>query len=338
MISFQKVFRYSRWLLVGFWVCWLSFSPVLAQADSPFYWDFINVDITLQPNGDLLVTETQKYQFTANHTNERYRYIPSDRVDKITDIKVYENDTRLPIETGIQDNQYWIRWRHDLTPPESHTFVLKYRVIGGVQTKVDISQIYWRALFSERDATIRQGRVTIHLPEALSGKVISFKGEGTSSMKRQITGNKFEFVVDNPLPPQQFLDVKVRFPAEILNLEKPQWQRANNTANLVGIGSIFGGVAGCLLIAVARRRCPSCGKLTLNRLSRVRRSATRRRSGRREIRHFCDRCDYRQTYIQTIPPLSTNTGLSSNIYGGSCGSSGAGGSGGGGAGGGGGGG
>ena len=61
-----------------------------AQESSPFYWEFINVDINVQDNGDMIVTETQKYVFTAAHTNERYRWIPMDKVDTIDSVEVLE--------------------------------------------------------------------------------------------------------------------------------------------------------------------------------------------------------------------------------------------------------
>ncbi|MCU0547210.1 MAG: hypothetical protein MUE44_34475 [Oscillatoriaceae cyanobacterium Prado104] len=42
-----------------------------AAQQLPFYWDNINVAIEVQTNGDMLVTETQKYVFTADYNNER---------------------------------------------------------------------------------------------------------------------------------------------------------------------------------------------------------------------------------------------------------------------------
>ncbi|MCI5131835.1 MAG: hypothetical protein D3904_09985, partial [Candidatus Electrothrix sp. EH2] len=72
-----------------------------ASAKSPpFYWDFINVLIDVQENGDMLVTETQKYVFTGPHSNERYRYIPLDKVDGIDQIEVYEGEEKLPFSTN----------------------------------------------------------------------------------------------------------------------------------------------------------------------------------------------------------------------------------------------
>ena len=37
-----------------------------AQEPAPFYWEFINVDIDVQENGDMLIMETQKYVFTSS--------------------------------------------------------------------------------------------------------------------------------------------------------------------------------------------------------------------------------------------------------------------------------
>ena len=81
----------------------------IAQKNSPFYWEFINVELDVQKNGDMLVTESQKYVFTKSHTNERYRYIPLDKVDQITDVKVLENDKEIHSKTGVKNNQIWIK-------------------------------------------------------------------------------------------------------------------------------------------------------------------------------------------------------------------------------------
>ncbi len=50
-------------------------SAVPTKAEVPFYWDAIKVEIDVQQNSDMWITETQKYVFTGNYTNERYRYI-----------------------------------------------------------------------------------------------------------------------------------------------------------------------------------------------------------------------------------------------------------------------
>ena len=57
-------------------VVFLDSQSIGAEEQTPFYWKYINVDIDVQENGDMLITETQKYVFTGPHTNERYRWIP----------------------------------------------------------------------------------------------------------------------------------------------------------------------------------------------------------------------------------------------------------------------
>ena len=94
-----------------------------AQEPSALYWGFINVEINVQDDGDMIVTETQKYVFTAPHTNERYRWIPLDKVDAIDSVEVLEEGQVLAATTGVERNQFWIRWQHELNPPESHTFL-----------------------------------------------------------------------------------------------------------------------------------------------------------------------------------------------------------------------
>jgi len=103
----------------------MSTQIVSAQEPSPFYWDFIHVEIDVQENGDMLITETQKYVFTASYSNKRYRWLPL--VDRIENVAVFEGDRKLSVTTGIKKNQQWIRWQHRLNPPESHTFVIKFR-------------------------------------------------------------------------------------------------------------------------------------------------------------------------------------------------------------------
>ncbi|XZN90496.1 MAG: DUF2207 domain-containing protein [Microcoleus sp.] len=119
----------------------------------------VNKRLVVQTNGDMLVTETQKYVFTAAYNNERYRYIPLDKVDEIKDVTVAENNQIIPSSTGIENNQLWIRWQHELKPPESHTFVIKYPVVGGLQLDGGNTLVYWKAIAAGRKAPINTGEV-----------------------------------------------------------------------------------------------------------------------------------------------------------------------------------
>jgi hypothetical protein len=204
----------------------------------PFYWDSIDANIQVQENGDMLVTETQTYVFEKAHTNQRYRYLPLDKVDQITDVSVQENNQVIPSQVGRDKNQLWIRWEHPLNPPEKHGFVLKYRVLGGLQVEGANTLVFWKAIFADRTAVIKAAKVRVELPEALSGKVLSFQSFGAPATAKQLNAKTFEFTSMQPIPPQQELEVKVAFPTSILNLPVPNWQ--SRKAGKVELSEVFG--------------------------------------------------------------------------------------------------
>ncbi len=259
----------SKLKIFGFFLLGLLFTlftlttQVNAQSDLthlPFYWDSINVAIDVQDNGDMLVTETQKYVFNKEHTNERYRYIPLDKVDDITDVSVSENNQILPSQVGKKNNQLWIKWQHELNPPESHTFELKYRVVGGLHVNFKNAQVYWKAIFSDRTSPIQNAKVTVKLPQSLAGTINSYlyypKSITVSSQK--LDDQTVEFISQKPILPGQELEVKVAFYSAILDIQKPKWQQlklfqetaSNFISIFILILIIFSPLIGLFLIIV----------------------------------------------------------------------------------------
>jgi hypothetical protein len=225
--QFKKILYFFTTLLTVFLV---TVTHVAAQ-QLPFYWENINVLIDVQTNGDMLVTETQKYVFTGDYNTERYRYIPLG--------KVAENNQKIASTTGIENNQLWIRWQHQLKAPESHTFVIKYRVVGGLQLDGGNTQVYWKAIAAGRKAPINTGKVTVKLPEALSGKVLSFTNFGAAAVPRQVDPKTFEFVASQPILPEQELEVQIAFPQAILNIPQPRWQQTGNQSQSTSVENDF---------------------------------------------------------------------------------------------------
>ncbi|QSJ17554.1 DUF2207 domain-containing protein [Nostoc sp. UHCC 0702] len=226
-MSSKLIQKFSLFLSAIFFSLILSINHVTANS-VPFYWEFINVDIAVQDNGDMLISETQKYTFTDDYNNQRYRYIPLDKVDKITDVAVLENGRVLFSETGIENNQLWIRWSHQLKPPESHTFVLKYRVIGGLQVNNNDAQVYWKAIFAERKAAIKQAKVRVELPEKVASSIKNFQSFGASANVRQVDTTTIEFVTQQAIEPQQELEVQVTFDSRGTDIKAPQWQNGSS--------------------------------------------------------------------------------------------------------------
>ncbi|AFY34700.1 DUF2207 domain-containing protein [Calothrix sp. PCC 7507] len=218
----------QRLFLFGIILC-LGITFFLNQFKSqsvPFYWEFIDADIAVQNNGDMLINETQKYTFTRDYNNQRYRYISLNKIDKITDVSVSENGQTLASETGTKNKQFWIRWSHQLRSPESHTFVLKYRVVGGlhVDSNTNDAQVYWNAIFTDRKAAIKQAKVRVTLPEKVTGEINNFRSFGVTANATKIDAKTVEFVTQASIEPQQKLEVQVTFNRTGSDIKMPQWQ------------------------------------------------------------------------------------------------------------------
>ena len=92
-----------------------------AQTDKVYQFKRLDVNITVQPNGDLSPDETQEYQYGSGTFTFGFRAIPTARLDDIGDVHVTEG-TQTYRETDVDDtpnsfrtytnsdNDFEIRW------------------------------------------------------------------------------------------------------------------------------------------------------------------------------------------------------------------------------------
>jgi Predicted membrane protein (DUF2207) len=213
----------------------LSTTAIQATAAYPFYWETMNVDLQLIDSGDLLVTETQKYIFTDPYTNQRSRYIKIDNIDKIQDIQVTENEHPVSnLQVSIADGKQHIQWEHSLSTkfPEIHTFVLKYRVIGGLEVAATQTKFKWMAIFPDRQASIKSAKVSLYLPANLSQFAKNFTANGVGTTTKNIDPTTIQFTSAGSIEPQSMLAILGEFSNDALNLKKSQWQSPSNHINL----------------------------------------------------------------------------------------------------------
>ncbi len=149
----------------------LILTPVLTTAASStptksWYFEKFDVDIQIQENSDLLVKETQTFNFTGN-----YRFVTRSilkrRLDKITDVKVLEKDgsaLKDATYSVTEDGSYTVaRVDFDLTNTK-RTFVFEYKVLGGIGYFDNYDELYWNTVSSDRDVVIKNSTVTVNLP------------------------------------------------------------------------------------------------------------------------------------------------------------------------------
>lgn len=191
------------------------FTPQSVFAKDPFHWEFINVEIDLQENGDMLIKETQQYVFDAPYSDLRYQWIALEGIDRITDIAVTEEGKPLNTKTKIESNRQSIEWTKTVNPPARHTFVLSYRVIGGLTFDKDGDQLHWQAIFKDHPVPINKTKVTVRLPAMLAGQIQSYQGEKA----QKLNDRTIEFVREKPLLAKQGFDISVTFSHGVLKIQ-----------------------------------------------------------------------------------------------------------------------
>lgn len=155
-----------------------------AEARS-FVISLFDVQLSVMPNGDLLVTETVSVRFEGTW-NGIQRQIPVEyrtpqgfnytlRLDHID--AVDDRGTPLKLEQS-RDRHYrnfriWIPGAADTT----RTFVLKYRVQNGLKFFEDHDELYWNVTGDEWDVPIEHATARIVLPAAATGvRALAFTG------------------------------------------------------------------------------------------------------------------------------------------------------------------
>jgi len=264
-----------------------SVTSINTLSDS-FTWTYINVDIELQENGNLLVSEQQKYSFKEGPNEKRIelsRLFLMDRIDDIQDIEVYEqtgsDETSfepLNLTHRIERDQNDLRICWTCKPNESkiQTFLLKYRVIGSIYVGKNprrqkysnraMDELYWNAVIWPRPAAVEKVKVTVHLPSKLRDKNRSIRSYGISAALNPDTDqDTVEYNSMNVIPPETGLQIYIAFQHNVLKIKKPDWQPRKSlrdrlpSRNIMIVCAIFFAIS--IVFDYHKRKCPLCGKI-----------------------------------------------------------------------------
>ncbi len=266
--------------------------------------DYLRVDIDVLSNSDMKITETQKYSFLEGTFHYGYRWIPLDEVGSIDEVQVYEDGrpyardpaVRRWIEkykqtgespagdyyayyTWTEDDKLWIGWWYPETKGGSRIFEISYTVHGGLWFHNDGDQLYWRAIFSNRNKPIGKATVTVRFPEPVSDQFTIYS-YGVEAQKSIIDERTIEFTTMGPVPNDVALDIRIVFPHGIVTApptfpQEPQgvgewivhtaekarlWIEDNPTTMVVinwclfGVGAVFMFGGALWLVIIQRQR------------------------------------------------------------------------------------
>lgn len=159
--------------LIGILLLIIALFVVGCASDTRSYSaDRYDVNIAVEDDGALQVTETVTFDFEGGPFQYVFRDIPTERTDGITDIEASMNGDPLPlgdeagqVEIEEHDDSTEVTWHFAPTSDATHTFTLNYRAEGVVRQEPDADLLVWQALPTEHDYTIAASQVRVSYPE-----------------------------------------------------------------------------------------------------------------------------------------------------------------------------
>lgn len=216
-------------------------------------WLKLNTDITVQPNGDLRVVETNVIDFTSGTFTFGYRDINQDRLTGITDVLVTEHGQPLQTETSTTGSgDYRIKYYFDAAQNEQRTFELAYTVIGATRYYTNGDVVYWAPVYAARNGfPVQSSTVTVNLPVGASAlEVATFGPSATTTGKGE---GKVVATAQEPIASGEQFEILVSFPHGIISGAAPAWQAAYDSeqkSNLDRSGGDFGFLLAGLLVLI----------------------------------------------------------------------------------------
>ena len=257
------------WRRIVFGVCvTLLIVPSAAQAGKVYGADRFDVELALQPDGSVLVTESIVLRFAGGTFTRFSRRIQTDRTDGVVGISAdfdgvpcerRGGNCRLEID---HEKGLTAIWRFGPVADSVHVFVLRYRAMGVVERRADGDVVSWRVLPGDRGYAVRSSIVKLTSPEGatLVGEPMVQPPVAVSREEGAVA-----FVVSE-LGARQPLRVVVRFTPGTVTSSTPEWQarraRGLEAAPAFATGAgvvLLSGFAWMLLLWNSHRREPVGG-------------------------------------------------------------------------------
>ncbi|MEJ5308947.1 MAG: DUF2207 domain-containing protein [Anaerolineae bacterium] len=247
----------------------LLFSPWRGPVAKSYSADRFDVDVVVQADGSLEVTERLTLRFVGGPFTYVYRHLPAAYTDGIDVIGASVDG--VPLSEGKEAGQVEIvgrdpvkvTWHFAPTSDSTHTFALTYRVWGVIRKETDADVLIWQALPDEYEYSIAASTIRVTYPETAPLLGAPEVQQGTATVEQ--SGNMVTFDARN-LKPNSTLIVALRFGAGSLIDAPPQWQTRAPSTDQGGlvfaiIGSVVVAIVAILFAAfVSRARLPSSAR------------------------------------------------------------------------------
>lgn len=214
-----------------------------AEAADNYYYDLIEVEIWVNKDSTFDVVERMSYNLNGNF-GYFYRDIELKDLDHISDIEVFDSQgnklNKDQYDMKYKGNRLHIQWnfpRRDFNN-ELKSWAVKYRVHGGLGFFDNYDELYWNAIFQDRDVIVKKAEVIVRLPEGLREDEIKLRmfigkaGTRNESTNYTMLDNETVKFSGEYINPGHYLTIVLAWPKGIV--EKPFIYR-NQLINLIVI-------------------------------------------------------------------------------------------------------
>ncbi len=219
----------------------LLLATVVNAQDKTLRWNRYDVNIAVQPNGDLVIEETEEIAFTSGSFHFGYRAIPLDRVESLSDIQIFERrgDRLIAYKQSNSEDEYTftvstnsnnervIYWYFPYTENSIHTYIIRYVVKGGLRIYDGGDQVWWKAVPPDRNFPVLASQVKVILPATFNPDQLKYESYGAKADVYLADGSTVIFTA-NDIAGGDELEVRVQFPHGIVQAKAPSWQAADD--------------------------------------------------------------------------------------------------------------
>lgn len=201
-------------------------APIALGAKS-YSADRFDVDVAVQEDGSVLVTETIVFRFAGGPFTYVFRDLPTDHTDGVTVVSASLDGVTLPPgkEAGQVEirgrNPIKVRWHFAETSDAVRTFVLTYRVLGVVRMADNADLLVWQALPDDYEYPIASSTIRVTYPKAIQRVAVPRVRAGEASVETSDGEVRF---VTQALEPESALVFELGFAPGSLITQPPQWQ------------------------------------------------------------------------------------------------------------------
>ncbi|HRT37169.1 MAG TPA: DUF2207 domain-containing protein, partial [Caldisericia bacterium] len=202
--------------------------PLNVQAKD-YYFKEVLTNIYINQDGSFDVEIERTYHFSGSFSWATY-YIDKKGFNEIEDFILkddfgefkrtdYETQEERTYTFQNLGNMYSIKFFYK-AENEDKTFYFKYKVLGGINSYLDIADFYWKVIEDRWEEDTKYFECKIYFPEEINEDSFYVFAHGPLWGEIEKNNGKGAILTIKDLPKNTFVEARILFPSYILNVQK----------------------------------------------------------------------------------------------------------------------